>query len=61
MPATQRGSAYRLGPNRWGLRYYDASGARRRKSQFPSKIGGARPLPRRGRARAARRPDDRPS
>jgi hypothetical protein len=37
MPATQRGQAYRLGPNRWGLRYYDASGARRRKSPFPSK------------------------
>lgn len=37
MPATQRGQAYRLGPSRWGLRYYDASGARRRKSPFPSK------------------------
>lgn len=37
MPATQRGQAYRLGPNRWGLRYYDAVGARRRKSPFPSK------------------------
>ena len=37
MPATQRGQAYRLGPNRWGLRYYDADGARRRKSPFPSK------------------------
>ncbi len=37
MPATQRGQAYRLGPNRWGLRYYDATGARRRKSPFPSK------------------------
>lgn len=37
MPATQRGQAYRLGPNRWGLRYYDAAGARRRKSPFPSK------------------------
>jgi integrase len=37
MPATQRGSAYRLGPNRWGLRYYDADGVRRRKSPFPSK------------------------
>ena len=31
MPATQRGQAYRLGPNRWGLRYYDAAGVRRRK------------------------------
>ena len=37
MPATQRGQAYRLGPNRWGLRYYDADGNRRRKSPFPSK------------------------
>src|SRR5215211_2564963 len=37
MPATQRGQAYRLGPNRWGLRYYDAEGARRRKSPFSSK------------------------
>jgi integrase len=37
MPATQRGQAYRLGPNRWGLRYYDAAGNRRRKSPFPSK------------------------
>ena len=37
MPATQRGQAYRLGPNRCGLRYYDATGARRRKSPFPSK------------------------
>lgn len=37
MPATQRGQAYRLGPNRWGLRYYDVNGVRRRKSPFPSK------------------------
>src|SRR5215216_634866 len=37
MPAIQRGQAYRLGPNRWGLRYYDAAGGRRRKSPFPSK------------------------
>jgi hypothetical protein len=37
MPATQRGQAYRLGPNRWGLRYYDTDGKRRRKSPFPSK------------------------
>lgn len=36
MPATQRGQAYRLGPNRWGLRYYQ-DGVRRRKSPFPSK------------------------
>lgn len=37
MPATQRGQAYRLGPNRWGLRYYDENGVRRRKSPFLSK------------------------
>src|SRR4051812_43814213 len=37
MPATQRGQAYRLAPGKWGLRYYDASGARRRKSPFGSK------------------------
>lgn len=37
MPPIQRGQAYRLGPSRWGLRYYDADGLRRRKSTFPSK------------------------
>ncbi len=37
MPATQRGQAYRLGPNRWGLRYYDTEGRRRRRSPFPSR------------------------
>ncbi len=37
MPANQRGQAYRLAPNRWGLRYYDAAGERRRKSPFPTK------------------------
>jgi integrase len=37
VPGIQRGSAYRLGPNCWGLRYYDADGVRRRKSPFPSK------------------------
>lgn len=37
MPAIQRGEAYRLGPKKWGLRYYAADGARRRKSPFPSK------------------------
>jgi integrase len=36
MPPIQRGQAYRLGPNRWGLRYYE-NGKRRRKSPFPSK------------------------
>jgi hypothetical protein len=37
MPSTQRGQAYKLGSGRWGLRYYDADGVRRRKSPFPSK------------------------
>jgi integrase len=37
MPATQRGQAYRIGPNKWGLRYYDQTGVRRRKSPFPTK------------------------
>ena len=37
MPATQRGQAYRLAPNKWGLRYYDQDGKRQRKSPFPSK------------------------
>jgi hypothetical protein len=37
MPATQRGQAYRLRPNRWGLRWRDLNGERHRKSPFPSK------------------------
>lgn len=37
MPATQRGQAYRLGPNRWGLRWHAGDGTRPRKSPFPSK------------------------
>lgn len=37
MPAVQRGQAYKLGKGRWGLRYYDVAGVRRRKSPFPSK------------------------
>jgi integrase len=37
MPATQRGQAYKLAPGRWGLRYYDQDGVRRRKSPFPTK------------------------
>src|SRR5215207_8328580 len=37
MPPIQRGQTYRLGPNRWGLRYYDPNGERRRKSPFASK------------------------
>ena len=37
MPPTQHGSPYRLRSGGWGLRYYDASGARRRKSPFPTK------------------------
>jgi integrase len=42
MPPTQHGQAYRLGPNRWGLRYYDLDGVRRRKSPFPSKSAALR-------------------
>ena len=34
--------SYRLGNNGWGLRYYDDEGKRRRKSPFPSQVGGAR-------------------
>jgi integrase len=37
LPPIQRGQAYRLGANRWGLRYYDLNGERRCKSPFPSK------------------------
>lgn len=37
MPPTARGQDYRLGPHRWGLRYTDAAGQRRRKSPFPTK------------------------
>jgi integrase len=38
MPAIQRGQAYKLGRGRWGLRYYDRDGVRRRtKEKFPSR------------------------
>ena len=37
MPPTQRGQAYKLAPGKWGLRFYDIDGNRRRKSPFPSK------------------------
>lgn len=37
MPPLQRGQAYRLAPGKWGLRYYDRDGTRRRKSPFPTK------------------------
>jgi integrase len=37
MPQIQRGQAYKLGSGKWGLRFYDADGVRRRKSPFPSK------------------------
>jgi integrase len=36
MPAKQQGQPYRLGRGRWGLRYYDNQGVRRRVSGFPS-------------------------
>ena len=42
MPAIQRGQAYRLGRGRWGLRYYDRDGKRRRKSPFPTKSAALR-------------------
>jgi integrase len=37
MPATQRGQVYKISSGKWGLRYYDETGARRRKSPFTSK------------------------
>lgn len=37
MPATQRGQAYRISTGKWGLRYYDQEGMRRRKTPFPTK------------------------
>lgn len=37
MPAEQHGQPYKLGPGRWGLRWYDAAGVRRRKSGFRSR------------------------
>jgi hypothetical protein len=33
MPATQRGQAYKLNSGKWGLRYYDVDGVRRRKTR----------------------------
>lgn len=37
MPAVQQGSVYRLGKGRYGLRWYDENGVRRRKSPFASR------------------------
>ena len=37
MPAVQRGHAYRVGTRRWGLRYRDQEGKRRRVSPFPTR------------------------
>ena len=37
MPPTRRGEAYRLSSGKWGLRFYDAGGVRRRASPFASK------------------------
>ena len=37
MPAIQRGQAYRISSGKWGLRYYNADGVRRRKTPFASK------------------------
>lgn len=36
MPATQHGQVYKLGKQRYGLRWYDVDGIRRRKSPFPT-------------------------
>lgn len=36
MPATQQGQVYKLGKGRYGLRWYDGDGVRRRKSPFSS-------------------------
>lgn len=37
MPPTQHGQPYRIGAGKWGLRYYDLDGVRRRKSPFPTR------------------------
>ena len=42
MPAEQRGSAYRLDHGRWGIRWRDRDGVRRRQSPFPSKSAALR-------------------
>lgn len=42
MPPLATGHAYRLGPNRWGLRYRDSTGQKRRQSPFPSKSAALR-------------------
>ncbi len=42
MPPVQRGQAYKLGKGRYGLRWYDVDGVRRRKSPFPSKSAALR-------------------
>jgi hypothetical protein len=42
MPAVQTGQPYRLCAGRWGLRYYDRDGVRRRESPFPSKSAALR-------------------
>lgn len=42
MPPMATGQPYRLAPNRWGLRYRDADGVRRRQSPFPSKSAALR-------------------
>jgi len=42
MPPLATGHAYRLGPNRWGLRYVGPDGRKHRKSPFPSKSAALR-------------------
>ena len=42
MPPLATGHAYRLGANRWGLRYVGLDGKKHRKSPFPSKSAALR-------------------
>ena len=42
MPPLATGHAYRLGANRWGLRYRDATGQKHRQSPFPTKSAALR-------------------
>lgn len=47
MPPLQRGQAYKIALGKWGLRYYDAAGERRRKSPFQTKSAARRDIDRR--------------
>jgi integrase len=37
MPAEQHGQPYKIGPGRWGIRFYATAGVRRRRSGFTSR------------------------